>query len=318
MPRPWGGRGVGGARTGAIAADPGPCHAQRSARAWGPALPGGGGAHVGLVKNIFQFRPWNDWNPIERLVARMLDGAFNTSVLGFFQRGVFQCRLGHVSVTHTNRKYAPCRPCPTWRRLCHWQIPTLTLRCGQRDATRARPPARRAVGANDFIGLNYYSHYHVKLQASLSEPFAFVNNPDDLMTDMDYPVYPEGIFQALQARGHSRSGPAAVRRARRGPRRLIGRAAPSHPIRLSSPVPHRQRRPPPHVQTIATLGVPVYVTENGVADAADDRRGLFIRRYLFAISEAIRAGVDVRGYFYWSLMDNYEWAEYARTRAPSL
>jgi beta-glucosidase len=55
--------------------------------------------------------------------------------------------------------------------------------------------------------------------------------------------------------------------------------------------------------------VPVYVTENGLADAVDDRRALFIRRYLYAVSRALRDGVDVRGYFYWSLMDNFEWCE---------
>ena len=60
---------------------------------------------------------------------------------------------------------------------------------------------------------------------------------------------------------------------------------------------------------VGRLGVPVYVTENGIAGDADDRRGDFIRRYLFALSRAIATGVDVRGYFYWSLTDNFEWAE---------
>jgi beta-glucosidase/6-phospho-beta-glucosidase/beta-galactosidase len=42
----------------------------------------------------------------------------------------------------------------------------------------------------------------------------------------------------------------------------------------------------------------------------DDRRHLFLRRYLYALSRAINeAGCDVRGYFYWSLIDNFEWAE---------
>jgi beta-glucosidase len=63
------------------------------------------------------------------------------------------------------------------------------------------------------------------------------------------------------------------------------------------------------IKTVAQLGVPIYITENGIADAKDDRRDLFIRRYLFALSEAIEEGCDVRGYFYWSLMDNFEWAE---------
>ena len=60
---------------------------------------------------------------------------------------------------------------------------------------------------------------------------------------------------------------------------------------------------------IARLGRPIYVTENGIADDVDDRRALFIRRYLYAMDRAMTDGVDVRGYYYWSLMDNFEWAE---------
>lgn len=63
------------------------------------------------------------------------------------------------------------------------------------------------------------------------------------------------------------------------------------------------------LKTVSQLGKPIYVTENGVADAKDDRRELFLRRYLFALSAAIKDGCDVRGYFYWSLLDNFEWAE---------
>jgi len=37
------------------------------------------------------------------------------------------------------------------------------------------------------------------------------------------------------------------------------------------------------------------------------RRQLFLRRYLYAVSRAVKEGVDVRGYLYWSLMDNFEW-----------
>jgi beta-glucosidase len=61
--------------------------------------------------------------------------------------------------------------------------------------------------------------------------------------------------------------------------------------------------------SIRRLGVPIYVTENGIADAKDDRRADWIRRYLFAMARAIEEGVDVRGYFYWSLLDNFEWIE---------
>ncbi len=54
---------------------------------------------------------------------------------------------------------------------------------------------------------------------------------------------------------------------------------------------------------------PIYITENGIADAADARREKFIRDHLFWIWKAIQDGVDVRGYLYWSLLDNFEWAK---------
>ncbi|MBI2373187.1 MAG: glycoside hydrolase family 1 protein [Deltaproteobacteria bacterium] len=59
----------------------------------------------------------------------------------------------------------------------------------------------------------------------------------------------------------------------------------------------------------ARVGLPIYVTENGIADARDDRRADFIARYLHALERAIADGVDVRGYYYWSLLDNFEWSE---------
>lgn len=54
-------------------------------------------------------------------------------------------------------------------------------------------------------------------------------------------------------------------------------------------------------------GKPVYVTENGVADAEDACREKFIGDHLKWIKKAADDGVDVRGYFHWSLTDNFEW-----------
>jgi beta-glucosidase len=51
----------------------------------------------------------------------------------------------------------------------------------------------------------------------------------------------------------------------------------------------------------------ISITENGLADAFDDQRLDFIRDHLLWIHRAIAEGVDVRGYFYWSLLDNFEW-----------
>ena len=53
--------------------------------------------------------------------------------------------------------------------------------------------------------------------------------------------------------------------------------------------------------------LPIYITENGLADDVDSRRAEFIRNHLCWIHKAISEGVDVRGYFHWSLLDNFEW-----------
>ncbi len=52
---------------------------------------------------------------------------------------------------------------------------------------------------------------------------------------------------------------------------------------------------------------PIYITENGIADVRDEKRAQFIKDHLEWVAKAIQEGVDVRGYFYWSLLDNFEW-----------
>ena len=55
-------------------------------------------------------------------------------------------------------------------------------------------------------------------------------------------------------------------------------------------------------------GVPIIVTENGTQDPHDeDKIALYVVQHLTWLSRAIVEGVDVRGYFYWTLLDNYEW-----------
>ncbi len=65
-------------------------------------------------------------------------------------------------------------------------------------------------------------------------------------------------------------------------------------------------------------GVPVYVTENGCGDptgAIDDiGRVLFLDAYIRAMGQAMDEGADVRGYFVWSLLDNFEWGAGYTTR----
>lgn len=53
--------------------------------------------------------------------------------------------------------------------------------------------------------------------------------------------------------------------------------------------------------------IPIYITECGIATTNDDRRNRFLTSYLQEVVRAIKLGVNVRGFFYWSLLDNFEW-----------
>jgi beta-glucosidase/6-phospho-beta-glucosidase/beta-galactosidase len=56
------------------------------------------------------------------------------------------------------------------------------------------------------------------------------------------------------------------------------------------------------------MGVPTYITENGLPiDLDDDKPTEFLVQHLTWVKRAIRDGADIRGYYYWSLLDNYEW-----------
>jgi beta-glucosidase len=60
--------------------------------------------------------------------------------------------------------------------------------------------------------------------------------------------------------------------------------------------------------TEMTDGVPVIVTENGIGTADDAQRVDYVARALKGVQQCLADGIDVRGYVYWSLLDNFEWA----------
>ena len=185
------------------------------------SLNGGNKAQIGLVKNIFQFDPLRRWHILDWAFSKVLNNVFTHSTLDYFKKGYSTFSLPGMVKKHMENN--------------------------------------DAVGAMDFIGLNYYSRMHVKGQANLTEPFVFEKRAKDIQTDMDYALYPEGFYKALH--------------------------------------------------TISTLKKPIYVTENGVADQGNNIREIFIKRYLYALNKGLQDGLDIRGYFYWTLMDNFEWAE---------
>ena len=57
-----------------------------------------------------------------------------------------------------------------------------------------------------------------------------------------------------------------------------------------------------------TEHVPVLVTENGIGTDDDEQRLAYVRRALAGVLDCLDDGVDVLGYTYWSLLDNFEWA----------
>lgn len=79
-------------------------------------------------------------------------------------------------------------------------------------------------------------------------------------------------------------------------------------------------------------GVPILVTENGIATSDDGQRIAYTSNALRDVAACLADGIDVRGYLHWSLLDNYEWGHweptfgliavdretFARTPKPSL
>ena len=143
-------------------------------------------------------------------------------------------------------------------------------------APQMQPGDLQAAGVvTDFLGINYYNPSYVRASDSAGNLFK-VNEltPQEYqargfqLTEMGWPIDPTGLRDVL-VRVHLNYGPRAI-----------------------------------------------YITENGIATpdvVADGRvddpgRIAYVDGHLRAAAEAIRLGVPVRGYFLWSLMDNFEWA----------
>ena len=60
-------------------------------------------------------------------------------------------------------------------------------------------------------------------------------------------------------------------------------------------------------EAAAVAGIPVLVTENGLATTDDRQRVAYIQRALRGVANCLRDGIDVRGYIYWTALDNFEW-----------
>jgi len=128
-----------------------------------------------------------------------------------------------------------------------------------------------AAAPQDFIGINFYTRSVVKWDETSPLKSANVTQEDAPRTAMGWEVYPNALEELMLRLKNDYSG-----------------------------------------------DLPILITENGAAyeDPApvngvveDPERAEYYRLHLTAISNAIARGAPVKGYFAWSLMDNYEWAE---------
>ena len=126
----------------------------------------------------------------------------------------------------------------------------------------------------DFIGLNYYTRSVARAPASVGDAqrgYTFVPpDPKSLpLTDIGWEIYPEGL------------------------RRVVDKLTRQWPL------------------------PPIWITENGAADntpsvdgrCEDQVRMHYLQTHLTELSRMLADGVDIRGYYVWSLLDNFEWAQ---------
>lgn len=61
------------------------------------------------------------------------------------------------------------------------------------------------------------------------------------------------------------------------------------------------------IDLVASLNIPIYITEMGIADKSDKLRKKFVVQYLKVIENKINLGTNIMGYYFWTFRDNYEW-----------
>ncbi|MCX5922105.1 MAG: glycoside hydrolase family 1 protein [Candidatus Dependentiae bacterium] len=128
--------------------------------------PHGTQAQIGILKNMHQIDPWNAWNPLDVIASKFATKITDSCFFDFFTQGIFTSYIPFkVNVTHTNEQ---------------------------------------AIGALDFVGINYYSHRYMK-------NFELIPHPDEPKTDNEnYTVYPEGLYRAIEEVSDSMAKPLNI------------------------------------------------------------------------------------------------------------
>ncbi|KAK9811112.1 hypothetical protein WJX73_003422 [Symbiochloris irregularis] len=63
------------------------------------------------------------------------------------------------------------------------------------------------------------------------------------------------------------------------------------------------------IKALSEIGKPIYITETGIANEKEDLKPQFFETYFAQMERAVKDGYDLRGIMYWTLIDNFEWAE---------
>ncbi|MCC5953252.1 MAG: family 1 glycosylhydrolase [Acidimicrobiia bacterium] len=138
-------------------------------------------------------------------------------------------------------------------------------------------------------------------QADPPDDPAAVRNRDDalrLMEDRFLERLEGDDFVGVQTYSRHRFGPDGMLGAEPGVEEVPHMGYEFWPEALEATIRH----------AAATTGLPVLVTENGLCTDDDARRVEYVRRALEGVLRCCDDGIEVRGYTYWSLLDNFEWA----------
>lgn len=155
------------------------------------------------------------------------------------------------------------------------------------------------MDALDFLGVNYYTRFSYKLNPEAKDPAnpnidsslwgelqdLAQQFPDEIKTNsLNWEVYPEGLEKVLTNKKL---------------KRILG----DRPIFITeNGYSHVEGKPGSYAQALKT-------EDNDFnKDINDTYRKHYLRDHLISCHKAINAGVNLKGYFYWSLLDNFEWA----------
>ncbi len=194
-------------------------------------------------------------------------------------------------MSHLRGVWPPFSRSP-WRALKHFNNLAKAHRAAYYTIKSVLPNAQISIAKNNVYNEPFHNNFLDHLAVKINDWFSnhwFLNK---IKNELDYIGLNYYFYHSLTFNSHG-----IVQKNLEGPKSDMGwRTYPKGIFHLLMDL-HEK------------YGKPLYITENGIANARDNMRQDFIQQHLYWTSEAIKHGADVRGYFYWSLTDTYEWQD---------